>query len=355
MIRQEYSPYKIVHHPEIIQQLKNKEHIFPIQVHLVPTNRCNQNCSFCAYRMDGYSSSQNFGCRDQIETRKLLEIISDLAENGCRAIQYTGGGEPLFHKDIDKALDVTFKLGLDVGMVTNGVLFNDRTLELMSQSSWVRVSVDSYERETYAACRGVTEKQHGMMLANVRKLAKIKSHTTVLGIGFVITKENYREVYKAAKLFKEIGVDNIRVSAAFTNQGYSYFDGWFDEARDIVLKTYADLNDERFTVFNLFNERVKDLFDGAQDYDFCPMKHLVPYIGADSNVYMCCMLAYNDRGLIGSIAERKFSEMWNAPETVTLMNEHSPKNDCRLPCMFESKNKFINYCIQDDAIHTNFI
>ena len=305
--------------------------------------------------MDGYSSSQNFGCRDLIETSKLLEIITDLARNGCRAIQFTGGGEPLFHKEINKALELTFDLGLDVGMVTNGVLFTDRSLELMSRSCWVRVSVDSFERQTYASCRGVTEKQHAMMLSNVRKLAKLKSRTTVLGIGFVITKENFREVYQAAKLFKEIGVDNIRVSAAFTNQGYSYFDGWFEEARDIVLKTHADLNDDRFTVFNLFNERVKDLFDGAQDYDFCPMKHLVPYIGADCNVYMCCMLAYNDKGLIGSIAERKFSEMWYAEETIKLVNEHSPRKDCRLPCMFESKNKFINYCIDDTAIHTNFI
>lgn len=355
MIRTEYSPYKIVHHPEVLHRLRNKEHIFPLQVHLVPTNRCNQNCGFCAYRMHGYSSSQNFECRDQMETDKLLELIADLADGGCRAIQYTGGGEPLFHKDIDKALDLTFKRGLDVGMVTNGVLFNEKTLELMANSSWVRVSVDSFETGTYTGLRGVNEKQHEMMLSNVKKLSKIRSKNTILGIGFVVTKENYREVYQAARLFKEIGVDNIRISAAFTNHGFSYFDGWFDEARDEVAKTHADLDDQSFTVFNLFNDRVKDLFDGTQDYDFCPMKHLVPYVGADSNVYMCCMLAYNDKGLIGSIADRKFSEMWYDDATVELMSSHSPRNDCRLPCMFESKNKFINYCIGTDAMHTNFI
>ncbi|CAN5442280.1 tungsten cofactor oxidoreductase radical SAM maturase [soil metagenome] len=355
MERTEYSPHKIVHHPEILSQLRNKEHIFPLQVHLVPSNRCNQSCSFCAYRMHGYSSSQNFGIQDQIETPKLLEIIEDLADGGCKAIQYTGGGEPLFHRDIDKAIELTFEKGMDVGMVTNGVLFTDKTLDLMSQSSWVRVSADCFEKETYITLRAVTEKQYDLMQANVKKLAKIKSPSTVLGIGFVITKENYREVYQAARLFKEIGVDNIRISAAFTNHGFSYFDGWFEEARDEVAKTYSDLNDGTFTVFNLFDERVSDLFDGVQDYDFCPMKHLVPYVGADSNVYTCCTLAYNDAGLIGSIQNKKFSEMWYEPETVAMMNDHSPRRNCRLPCMFESKNKFINYCITEDAIHTNFI
>lgn len=355
MERAEYSPHKIVHHPEIIKQFKDNEHIFPLQVHLVPSNRCNQSCSFCAYRMHGYSSSQNFGIQDQIETSKLLETINDLADGGCKAIQFTGGGEPLFHRNIDKAIELTFERGMDVGMVTNGVLFNDKTIELMANSSWVRVSVDCFEKETYITVRGVTEKQYDLMLANVTKLAKQRSASMILGVGFVMTKENFKEVYPAARLFKEIGVDNIRISAAFTNHGFAYFDGWFDEARNEAAKTYADFHDDTFTVFNLFNDRVGDLFDGVQDYDFCPMKNLVPYIGADCNVYTCCTLAYNDKGLIGSIAERKFSEMWYDEEVVQRMCDHTPREVCRLPCMFESKNKFINYCIADNAVHTNFI
>ncbi len=29
---------------------------------------------------------------------------------------------------------------------------------------------------------------------------------------------------------------------------------------------------------------VKDIFEGVQDYDYCPIKELLSYIGADYNV-----------------------------------------------------------------------
>ena len=35
------SPYKIVHHPEKILQLKRGENVYPIQVEIHPTLACN--------------------------------------------------------------------------------------------------------------------------------------------------------------------------------------------------------------------------------------------------------------------------------------------------------------------------
>ena len=35
MTKEEYSSWKIVHHPDIISKLKNKEDIVPIQVHFI--------------------------------------------------------------------------------------------------------------------------------------------------------------------------------------------------------------------------------------------------------------------------------------------------------------------------------
>ena len=76
MIKDEYSSFKIVHHPEVIAALKQKQDIVPTQVHFIPTNKCNQNCNFCAYRMEGYSSAQTFTPVDEIPTSKALELIN---------------------------------------------------------------------------------------------------------------------------------------------------------------------------------------------------------------------------------------------------------------------------------------
>lgn len=354
-MNEEYSPYKIVHHPNTIAQMKMKHHITPLQVHLVPTNRCNQNCSFCAYRMHGYSSSQNFGGGDEIEIGKLLDIISSLNVCGVKAVQFTGGGEPTVHKGIDRAFEQVLVNDMDLSLVSNGVNWNDRIIDNLANASWVRVSVDCFSPDTYTKTRNVKVDQYHRMIQNVKSLVMAKSKDMVFGIGFVITKDNWQEVYRSAKFFKELGVDNFRISAAFTDTGISYYDGWFEDAKQETLKTFDDLNDENFTVFNLFNDRIGDLFEGTQDYDFCPMKSLVPYIGADLKVYTCCTLAYNDLGYVGNLREQSFEDMWFSPETKIFMANHNPRKSCRLPCMFEKKNEFINYCIKKDAKHTNFI
>ena len=64
MFKEEYSPYKIIHHLDKLIQLKNREQPVPIQIQLVPTNICNQNCIFCAYRMKDSLSNQEFNKKD---------------------------------------------------------------------------------------------------------------------------------------------------------------------------------------------------------------------------------------------------------------------------------------------------
>ena len=65
MQKDEYSPYKIIHHQKELECLKRKEQIVPKQVQLIISDLCNHNCMFCAYRMDGYTSSENFGEYDE--------------------------------------------------------------------------------------------------------------------------------------------------------------------------------------------------------------------------------------------------------------------------------------------------
>ncbi|MEK0346451.1 MAG: SPASM domain-containing protein, partial [Nitrosopumilus sp.] len=176
----------------------------------------------------------------------------------------------------------------------------------------------------------------------------------VLGVGFVVNKENYLEIFDAAKIFKDLGVDNFRISGAFTPLGYKYFEHFKDEALELA-KQAEELSDDNFTVFNLFNDRLRDLFEGVQDYDFCSIKELQCYVGADQKVYLCCTLSYNEKGLIGSIHDKSFRELWQSNEKISLFSEHNPRKMCKHQCIYKNKNEFINYCIKNDPKHINFI
>ena len=127
-----------------------------------------------------------------------------------------------------------------------------------------------------------------------------------------------------------------------------------DEAKDLC-QVAQGLTDEKFTVFNLFNDRIRDNFIGVQDYDNCPIKDLQVYVGADYNVYTCCTLAYNQRGLIGSIKDHTFQSLWMSKKKTEMYKNHNPRVLCQHPCMYYNKNEFINYTIKKDARHVNFI
>jgi MoaA/NifB/PqqE/SkfB family radical SAM enzyme len=352
-MREEYSPFKIVHHLDKIQELKDGKQTVPLQVQIVPSNVCNQRCSFCAYRMEDYLSNQNFDERQMLSYDKIIETLDCFVEMGVKAVQYTGGGEPLVHPRIKDILRETFKRGLEVSLVTNGMALDDELCDILGDAAWVRVSVDCSSPDVYSFIRKVPNKMFDRTINNIKNLVKHR-RTSIIGVGFVVEKENFHQIYDAAKLFKLLGVDNFRISAAFTPMGFEYFSTFLDEAKKLA-KQAEGLSDDKFTVFNLFGDRVSDTFEGVQDYSFCPIKELLSYIGADYKVYTCCTLAYNDKGYIGSIKDLTFKEVWEGEQKTNMFACHDPSKMCKHPCMYKNKNDFINYCTKPNARHVNYI
>ena len=102
----EFSSLKAAWHTDRIAQLRAGQDIVPAHVQIIISDLCNQNCHFCAYRMDGGFSTTNFaddhGNRNPVRfipAAKAKEILDDCAALGVGAIEFTGGGEPTVHKD----------------------------------------------------------------------------------------------------------------------------------------------------------------------------------------------------------------------------------------------------------------
>lgn len=353
MIREEYSPFKIVHHLDKIIQLKNGEQPYPLQVQIVPSNRCNNNCTFCAYRMKGYTSNEQFHDTDFLSYEKIIETIDCLADMGISATHFTGGGEPLVHPRIKDIFRYTLSKNIEVALVSNGLGLDEELCDILSEAAWVRISMDSASAKKYSSLRKVPESAFDKTVKNIECLVR-KNKKAIIGVGFVVEKENYKEILQATQFYRDLGVHNFRISAAFTPEGYSYFDSFKTEAMALAKESEL-LSTEKFTVFNLFNDRIKDTFDGVQNYSFCPIKDLLAYIGADYNVYTCCTLAYNNRGYIGSIKNQSFKQLWESEQKTELFKKHNPSTLCRHPCMYTQKNDFINYCLKKDAKHTKYI
>ena len=123
------------------------------------TDRCNERCTYCMPR-----ELQEWLPREDVLTyEETLRLVRIAAELGVSKVRITGG-EPLTRRDV-----LTFFQGLrsvpginDIGISTNGTLLARRSanglttaqaLRLSAVNS-VNVSLDTLEREVYAAITG---------------------------------------------------------------------------------------------------------------------------------------------------------------------------------------------------------
>tara|TARA_A100001515_G_scaffold144600_1_gene149182 strand:- start:341 stop:1441 length:1101 start_codon:yes stop_codon:yes gene_type:complete len=363
-----YSPSKIFHHRDKIDQLKKHEQPTPVQVHFIISDLCNQDCSFCAYRMSGYTSNQLFSIKHpesgkvnnnpnrMIPYDKAIEILDDCKEMDVKAIQITGGGEPSVHPQHQEIYQAVLDRGMELALVSNGVIFKEKTIDLLLQATWVRFSIDAGNEDTYSSIRNISKSHYAKMWNNVKSLAaakKSRGGKVTIGLGFVVTQENWKEIDGFAKEAKDSGVDNIRISAVFQNENEKYFDNFFDKAAELCRMTKEKYEDNEFTVFNNFGERYSDLLQQSPDYSFCGYQNLVTYIGGDLNLYRCCNTAYNFKGLIGSIADKRFKDLWFSQEKKNNFDCFDAKTCER--CMFNNKNKAILYAVNNNPEHVNFV
>jgi MoaA/NifB/PqqE/SkfB family radical SAM enzyme len=240
-----------------------------------------------------------------IPYEKAHEIIEDCARMEVRAVQFTGGGEPTIHPRFWDLLSFAQSLDMATGLVTNGVKLKQHSA--LSRLSWVRISLDAATKGTYAKIRNVPD-WHFDAATNGIKLA-VEANGPVVGVGFVVTKDNYHEILDAANYAKALGAANIRIGGVFQNEGADYFNLFRRETESLVTAAES-LSDNRFTVFNRFKEKLTDLEQGAPDYEFCGYQRFTTYIGGDLNVYRCCTTAYNKQGLLGSLEKQSFYNLW---------------------------------------------
>ena len=360
-----YSALKFLHHPSQVEELRAGRQPIPIQVQLVISDLCNQDCFFCAFRADGYTSNQlfpiiengevNHNPNRMIPYNKVLEILNDCWDMGVRAVQITGGGEPTVHPEHAGIFQDVLDLDMDLALVTNGIILKPETVDVLTRAKWVRVSIDAATSRSYAEIRRVSPEMFDRAWKNVRRLVEAKRAArsdVVIGLGFVVTKDNYTEVSDFTRMAKNAGVDNVRISAEFQSDDERYFESFYKCVLYQCQRARKEQTDS-FTVYDNFGERLEDLKQHNPDYAFCGYQHFNTYVGADLNVYRCCVYAYNDRGLLGSLKDQGFRELWESQGKHDRMGDFDARGCER--CQFNTKNRAINYAIEREPQHVNFV
>lgn len=355
-----YSQFKLVHHTDKVRAIREGRVAPPAQVQLIISDYCNHDCSFCAYRTSGYTTNElfnegtNHNPKRFIPYEKVLEILDDCREMGVQGIQLTGGGEPSTHPKFGEILQAVLDRGLKLAVVTNGTAIKDWHVPLLVRAEWVRVSIDAASPETYASMRRVSQSFFYRTIANVNRLVtakQIAKSKTIIGIGFVVTRENWQEIMDACEIARTAGVDNFRISAAFLPDNEAYHAPHYSKAWELARGAAQEMETDTFRVFNLYSDRLEDLEQRSPDYETCVYQFVTTYIGGDLNLYRCCNTSYNRHGLLGSLKEQRFRDAWEGA--------HQARTGFRAEscdrCQFNRVNRLGNYMLKENAEHVAFV
>jgi len=274
--------------------------IFPILLEVDPTDYCNANCPWCRYR--GHDKGIN------IEKESLMEVIKDLSQEGLRGINWTGGGEPTLHPDLNEMVRYAWERGVENGLFTNGISYRHRVNP--KHFKWIRVSL--------------TDKYFD---ATNRKLVEEYKADTKVGIVFNITPYNKNRLNECAKTAKEWGFDYFQARPALTREFKKQWHVDYPEQ----LK---ELEDDNFKVF--LSDYKFDDYNKRPKYKYCYGYHFCPVIDHRGDVRICNYFLDDDDYKVGNIYEEPIREIIKKmPEKIVVTDK------CQSCCKNNEINKVL--------------
>ncbi len=344
--------HKLIYHPETVARWLKGENIYPIEVEIAPSGACNHRCTFCALDYLGYEP--NF-----MDKAVLMENIKIMAAHGLKSVVCAGEGEPLLHKEMPQIANEIKKLGVDVAMSTNGVLFTPEKIEqCLAAFTWVRFSVATMHPETYHEIHrgrnGDLElvKKHMAYAVQCKKRNGLK---TTLGVQCILIPQSVPYVLEMAAELKEIGVDYFTVKP-YSQNLHSENEIQFDYDEILYLeKEVQKYQTKDYRIY--FRANAMKSVQTEKCYEKCYALPFMVSIDSKGTVWACGANLGCESYKYGNIYENSFEEIWNGEQRkkVIEMLEHSDiQKICRKACRYDAMNMYLHE-LKHPGEHVNFI
>jgi MoaA/NifB/PqqE/SkfB family radical SAM enzyme len=270
--------YKAYFYTNEIVAMQNGCYVHPVTCEIDLSNKCQLNCKFCMYK------KQRKAANVDLDFELYHRLILDLKRTGVKSVTFTGGGEPLMNPRREEMIRHAAEMGLEMGMVTNGINLNLLPKTLLSQFKFIRISLDAATDRTYKKLK--KQDYFYEVTENADWFVRLFKGKVTIGFSFVTCEENEHEVYQAEKLAREIGVDYIQFKPAWTGQDI-YREG-----------SYRGDADQQSVI-------LMDRFKPENKLP-CTIAALVGIVGADGKVYYCCQHRGNPDYSFGDLHEKSF-------------------------------------------------
>ncbi len=352
-----YTKTKIFHYKEKLDSLPIAidKIMAPLHIRIKPTNICNHKCWYCAYKKDDLQLGKSMVEKDSIPKEKMLEILDDIVEMGVKAVTFSGGGDPFLYRHLLDAIKKLSKTPVKFASLTNGSRLEGEVAEIFAHcGTWLRISIDGWDDESYSSYRGVQLGEFTKVLNNIENFKKLGGKC-YLGISLIVDTKNAGHIYDFIKRLKAVGVDSVKVSPCIPydniKENNDYHRPVFEKVKEGTKKAIEDFVENGFEIYDSYH-----LMEGkfGKNYNWCPYMQILPVIGADLNIYPCQDKAYNiEEALIGSIKETRLKDFWFSNKNKYF--QINPSVTCNHHCIANEKNKMVLEYLNADEEHLGFV
>lgn len=292
----------------------------PITADVFLTNFCNNKCGYCTYNR--WKLPQRTKC---VSYEDFVVYVNRLKELGVLGIILTGGGEPTVNPEFDAIADYLESTNTAYGINTN---FNN--LKYI-KPNYLKVSLDAWDEDSYAAKRGVRFYQHTCY--NIQEYAKWKKENDIkTSLGIQMLANTVDEVYKFYNANADLDVDYIVIRPVESTDGEYYLKNPQNReyAKAIIAAIESIQKIDKRVVLNYKWQMLGERFDK------CIANWSQIAVNEYGNVMYCCHKPYE---IVGHIMDDDILE--KKSKFVTNMSM------CDTPCRLTGPNQAVYHCMSN--------
>jgi MoaA/NifB/PqqE/SkfB family radical SAM enzyme len=284
------------------------ERIAPITVDAAWTRQCNAACVFCA------AQTQASDGGGKITKQNAFDFLTDCAEIGVKGVSLISDGESTVVPWYEESIEHGAKLGLAIGVGTNGVRLKKPVLErILPHIAYLRFNFSAGDRARYSEIMGLKGRDYDQVIENVRDAIAIKRRDNLplnINLQMVTMPEFHDQILPLARLAKELRPDYlIYKHCADSKDGmigvdYRKYDALYD-----TFKEAEAMAEPGFQVVVKWS-RLKD--EGKRDYQRCYGPPFIMQLSGNGLVAPCGQLFQEKyrKFHIGNITRERFRDIF---------------------------------------------
>ena len=329
-----FNPHKVFFHADRLAMIKDGIVPNPVVWTVYPTNDCPYSCKHCIMREERTSNQKT------LSDKTMNRIVDDAYKQSVKTVIFSGGGEPLMHPLTLDMCRVLKNRGIKTGLNTNGFLLPKD----LSMVDYLRVSIDAADSATYCEVHGVSNEAWNKTISNLKNIEK---PPTELGLAFLITPDNWTQVFAFCEWAQQFNPDFIQIRPAYLEANYLSGGAEMRQICESVNRIKSVIT-ETFDNVYISTDKL-EMFWRQKQYTQCSASMLKAVLAADGQFVVC----QDNLIRFGDYNNNDFSDIWGSAAHIQAINDVNLDKCPR--CVEFKTNELIESCVINDEMRMNLL